>query len=237
MREGYQHPLREKMPIGDARLDLLVYGASGHGKVIIDIIIKEEQYRIIGIIDDNARLWKSEFCGYPVIGGENVLQDKTYRNSRLILAVGDNAARKDLWQTVNALGYESACAVHPSAQIGRSVFIGVGTVIMANTAINSGTKIGENTIINTGATVDHDCVLEDYVHISPGAHLAGDVRIGWLTHIGIGASVVQGVRIGRNVVIGAGAAVIDDIPDNVTAIGVPARVLKQHGEGSSCASD
>ncbi len=229
MREGYRHPLREKMSKGDARLDLLVYGASGHGKVIIDIVIKEEQYRIIGIIDDDPKLWKGEFCGYPVIGGENVLKDKTYRDSKLILAIGENAARKKLWQTINALDYELACAVHPSAQIGRNVFIGVGTVIMANTTINSGTKIGENAIINTGATVDHDCVLEDYVHISPGAHLAGNVRVGELTHIGIGASVVQGVKIGRNVIIGAGAAVIDDIPNDVTAIGVPARVIKRQG--------
>jgi len=101
---------------------------------------------------------------------------------------------------------------------------------MANTAINSGTKIGENVIINTGATVDHDCVLEDYVHISPGAHLAGNVYVGELTHIGIGASLIQGVKIGRNVIIGAGAAVINDLPDNVTAVGVPAKVLKQHGD-------
>ena len=198
--------------------------------MIIDVVIKEGKYRIVGIIDNDPKLWKGQFCGYPVIGGENVLKDKTYRDSRLILAIGDNAARKKLWQTINALGYELACVVHPSAQIGRNVFIGAGTVIMANTAINSGTKIGENVIINTGATVDHDCVLEDYVHISPGAHLAGNVHVGELTHIGIGASVVQGVKIGRNVIIGAGAAVIDDLPDNITAVGVPAKMIKKHGD-------
>jgi len=220
------------MSKGGARLDLLVYGASGHGKVIIDIVIKEEQYRIVSIIDDDPKLWKGEFCGYPVIGGENVLKDKTYRDSKLILAIGENAARKKLWQTINALDYELACAVHPSAQIGSNVSIGEGTVIMANAAINSGTKIGENGIINTGATVDHDCVLEDYVHISPGAHLAGNIYVGELTHIGIGASVIQRVRIGRNVIIGAGAVVTRDIPDNVTAVGVPAKVVKQHGDST-----
>ena len=207
---------------------VLIYGASGHGKVIIDVVIKEGKYRIVSIIDDDHTLWKGEFCGYPVIGGGNVLKDETYRGSRLILAIGDNAARKKLWQTINTLGYELACAVHPSAQIGRNVLIGVGSVIMANTAINPGTKIGENAIINTGATVDHDCVLEDYVHISPGAHLAGKVHVGELTHIGIGASVIQGVKIGRNVIIGAGAVVIDDVPDNVTAVGVPAKVIRRH---------
>jgi len=138
--------------------------------------------------------------------------------------------RQKLWQTINALGYELACAVHPSAQTGRNVFIGVGTVIMANTAINPGTKIGENVIINTGATVDHDCVLKDYVHISPGAHLAGNVKIGESTHIGIGASVIQGVKIGKGVIIGAGAALVNNIPDNVTAVGVPAKMIKKHGD-------
>jgi sugar O-acyltransferase (sialic acid O-acetyltransferase NeuD family) len=217
------------MSKGDAKLDLLVYGASGHGKVIIDAVIKEGNHRVVGIIDDDPKLWKGAFCGYRVIGGESVIKGEAYRNCKLILAVGDNAARKKLWRTINALGYELACAVHPSAQIGRNVFIGVGTVIMANTAINSGTKIGENTIINTGSTIDHDCVLEDYVHITPGAHLAGNVHVGELTHIGIGASVIQGVKIGRNVIIGAGAAVIDDLPDNVTAVGVPAKVIKKQG--------
>ena len=214
------------MPENSFKDGLFIYGASGHAEVIIDAVIKEGKHRIVGIIDDDPKLWKGEFCGYPVIGGENVLKDKTYRDSRLILAIGDNAARKKLWQTINALGYELACAVHPSAQIGRNVSIELGTVIMANVAINSGTKIGENGIINTGATVDHDCVLEDYVHISPGVHLAGNVHVGELAHIGIGASVIQGVKIGRNAIIGAGAAVIDDIPDNVTAVGVPAEVIK-----------
>jgi len=216
------------MPESNFKDGLFIYGASGHGNVIIDIVIKEEQYRIVGIIDDDPKLWKGEFCGYPVIGGENVLKDKTYRDSRLILAIGDNAARQKLWQTINALGYELACAVHPSAQIGRNVFIGVGSVIMANTAINSGTKIGENVIINTGATVDHDCVIGEFTHISPGAHLGGNVVVGALTHIGIGASIVQGVKIGKGVIIGAGAAVICDISDNVTAVGVPAKVIKHH---------
>ena len=85
MREGNRHSLRENMSMGDAKLDLLVYGASGHGKGIIDIVIKEEQYRIVGIIDDAPKLWKGEFCGYPVIGGENVLKDKSYRDTRLVL--------------------------------------------------------------------------------------------------------------------------------------------------------
>ena len=211
---------------------VLIYGASGHGKVIIDIVEREGRYKIVGILDDDPAIQGRALCGYPILGGVDLLNEGTYHDCKLILAIGNNRARKRLWEKLRELGYELACAIHPSAQIARDVSIGPGTVIMANTAINSGSSVGGNAIINTGATIDHDCVIEDYVHISPGAHLAGNVKVGELTHIGIGVSVIQGVKIGKGVIIGTGAAVIDDIPDNVTAVGVPAKVIKRHGGGA-----
>lgn len=211
---------------------VLIYGASGHGKVIIDLVEREGRYKIVGLIDDNPSIRGQEFFGYPVLGGFKLLNERAYHVCQLILAVGDNRARKGLWEKIRPLGYRLASAIHPSAQIARDVSLGSGTVVMAGAVINSGTRIGENAIINTGATVDHDCVIGDYAHISPGAHLAGNVHVCELTHIGIGASIIQGVRIGRNAIIGAGAAVIDDIPDNVTAVGVPARVIKRHDRGA-----
>ena len=180
----------------------------------------------MGILNDGPGTQERDFCGYPIISGLEDLNERACRNGKLILAIGDNKARKKVWEGIESLDYELARAIHSSAQIGKNVSIGPGTVIMANSAVNSGAKIGESAIINTGATVDHDCVLEDYVHISPGTHLAGNVYVGELTHIGMGVSVVQGVRIGKGVIIGAGAVVIDDIPDNVTAVGVPAKVSK-----------
>lgn len=205
---------------------VLVYGASGHGKVIVDIVEKEGKSKIVGLLDDDPAIHGQDFCGYPILGGFDLLNEGVHHDCKLILAIGDNQARKRLWERLEELGYELARAIHPSAQIARDVSIGAGTVIMANTAINSDTKVGENVIINTGATIDHDCVIEGYVHISPGAHLAGNVRVGELSHIGIGASIVQGIKIGKGVIIGAGAAVIEDISENVTAAGVPARVIK-----------
>jgi sugar O-acyltransferase (sialic acid O-acetyltransferase NeuD family) len=207
---------------------VLIYGASGHGKVIIDIVEQEGRYEIAGLLDDDPAIQGQNFCRYPILGGFSLLNEGIHRDCKLILAIGDNQARRRLWKKLKELGYELVCAIHPSAQIARDVSIGPGTVIMANTAVNSGTKVGENVIINTGATIDHDCVIEDYVHISPEAHLAGNVRVGELSHIGIGVSVVQGVKIGKGVIIGAGTVVIDDIPDNVTAVGVPAKVVKRH---------
>ena len=203
----------------------LIYGASGHSKVIIDIVEREGKYKIAGLVDDNSKIHGEEFCGYPVTGGFDFLEKDIKHNYKVILAVGNNSVRKKLWERVKPLGYELICAIHPSVQVGKDVLIGSGAVVMANVVINSGTRIGENAIINTGATVDHDCLIGDYVHISPGAHLGGDVEIGDLTHIGIGVSIIPNIKIGKEVVIGAGAVVIEDIPDNVTAVGVPAKVI------------
>lgn len=206
--------------------ELLIYGASGHAKVVIDIIEQQGLYEIIGLIDDAQECHGQEFFGYRVLGGQEILAQ--YRHCSVLIAIGDNATRKKLQGTVKALGYELATAVHPSARFGREVSVGAGTVIMAQVAINSGTVIGEGVIVNTGATIDHDCRIGDFAHISPGVHLAGNVTVGALTQIGIGACAIPGVRIGERTLIGAGAVVIDDIPDNVTAVGVPARVIREH---------
>lgn len=205
---------------------LLIYGASGHAKVVIDIIEHQGLYEIIGLIDDAQERHGQEFFGYRVLGGQEIVSQ--HQQCSILIAIGNNATRKKLQETVTALGYELATAVHPSACLGRDVSIGRGTVIMAQAAINSGTVIGEGVIVNTGATIDHDCHIGDFAHISPGAHLAGNVTVGALTQIGIGACVIPGVRIGEHTLIGAGAVVIDDIPDNVTAVGVPAKVIKRH---------
>lgn len=206
--------------------ELLIYGASGHAKVVIDIVEQQGLHKIVGLIDDARERHGQEFFGYRVLGGQEILAQ--YRHCSILIAIGDNATRKKFQETVKALGYELATAVHPSARVGREVSVGPGTVIMAQVAINPGTAIGEGVIVNTGATIDHDCRIGDFAHISPGAHLAGNVTVGALTQIGIGACAIPGVRIGERTLIGAGAAVVTDIPDEVVAVGVPARVIKSY---------
>lgn len=206
--------------------ELLIYGASGHAKVVIDIVERQGVYRIIGLIDDAPERHGQEFFGYRVLGGQEVL--KGHRRCGILVAIGDNKARERIHNQVKALGYELAQAIHPSVQRARDVSIGPGTVIMAQVAINSGTVIGEGVIVNTGATIDHDCRVGDFAHIAPGVHLAGNVTVGALTQIGIGACAIPGVRIGERTLIGAGAAIVTDIPDGVVAVGVPARVMREH---------
>ncbi|MBI1730865.1 acetyltransferase [Candidatus Acetothermia bacterium] len=208
--------------------ELLVYGARGHAKVVIDTAEKHNIYSIVGILDDDSDLHNKPFFGYPVLGGFQLIQRQVDLRAHVIIAIGSNKVREGLSEKIKKLGFPFATIIHPSAQIARGVVVEEGAVIMAGVVINSDSRIGKHVIVNTGATIDHDCQVGDFVHISPGAHLAGNVKVGKSTHIGIGASVIQGITIGDECTIGAGAAVIENIPNHVTAVGVPAKVIQQH---------
>ena len=209
-----------------AKQDLLIYGASGHGKVVLDVARCSGQFRIVGFVDDNPLLTGALLCGVPILGGRERLHE--YHNCQVVLAIGANEARRTLAQQVQALGFQFAVAIHPAACIAAGVAIGAGTVVMAGVVVNVDTRIGEHVILNTGATIDHDNVIADFVHLSPGVHLAGNVTVGKLSHVGIGASVIPGITIGHRCAIGAGAAVISNFADEITAVGVPARAIKQN---------
>jgi len=207
------------------RQRILVYGAGGHAKVVIDILERTEQYEITGIVDDDPARKGTHFCDYPILGGLDFLLGHG-PEEQVILAIGDNDARERLANRLESQGFEFATAVHPATSLARDSVLGSGTVVMANVAVNPGTTVGRHAILNTGATIDHDCAIGDFAHISPGAHLGGNVTVGSLAHVGIGASVIPGITIGAGSVIGAGAAVVTDIPPGMVAVGVPARVVK-----------
>lgn len=194
---------------------MILYGASGHGKVIADIL------RCHGVPQEHIVFWddnpQARIKGYVVQAPGEVPQDK-----QVIISVGVNQIRSKIAHSLKA---QFAKAIHPSAIIASDVVIGEGTVVMAGAVINSGTRIGKHVIINTGAIIDHDCEIGDFVHVSPNAALAGHVTMDAYSWLGIGASVIQGMTIGEGAIIGAGAAVISDIPAQATAVGVPAREL------------
>jgi sugar O-acyltransferase (sialic acid O-acetyltransferase NeuD family) len=184
---------------------LVLIGASGHAKVVIDIVEKEGRYRIAHLLDDNPALHGTMFFGYRVAGAsESILARAAGERPLVLVAIGDNAARSRIARRLRDGGLELGRAVHPHAQIGRGATIGAGTVVMAGAVVNADAKIGENVIINTGATVDHDCVIENGVHVAPGAHLCGGVRVGAGSLIGAGAVLLPGVQIETNAVVGAG---------------------------------
>lgn len=207
--------------------DLLIYGASGHAKVVLDAALSCQGFQVLGLLDDNPTLHGRELLGVPILGGFTELERRKDSGALLFLAVGANDARRNLALRVAPLGYSFATIVHPSAQVGRGVVIGPGTVIMAGVAINADTHVGAHAIVNTGATIDHDCTIGDFAHVSPGAHLPGEVKVGPLALVGVGASVIPRVTIGEGAIVGAGAVVVKDVPPWVVAAGVPARVIRE----------
>ena len=198
---------------------LAIIGASGHGKVIADIAVKNG-YKEIVFLDDNPNV--QECAGFRVVGtSEDV--DK-YSDYDVIVAIGNASIRKKIHKQVGE--YRLATLIHPQSVISRRVTIGKGTVVMAGAIINSDTNIGEGCVINTGASVDHDCSIGDFVHVSVGAHVAGTVIIGDGTWIGAGATVSNNVNICSGCMVGVGAVVIKNIEEPGTYIGVPTEKIK-----------
>ncbi|MBW8051075.1 MAG: acetyltransferase [Cytophagales bacterium] len=197
---------------------MILYGASGHAKVVIDCIFANK-VDIKGIFDDNPDLVLLN--DIKVIG---VYQHDHLPNEKIIISIGDNLTRKEVSQKVK---HNFGKAIHPSAIISEFAQIDDGTVIFHRSIVQSGCSVGKHCILNTMSSIDHDCVLEDFVHISPNAVLCGNAKVGEGTLIGAGASVIPGIHIGKWCVIGAGAAIIDDVPDNTVVVGVPGRIVKK----------
>ena len=202
---------------------MYLYGASGHAKVIIDILETLDE-KMEGLIDDNPAI--NELMGYPVYHGRPDLHP-------VIVSIGNCQIRRMITERIatalKATPFDRAIfgtVIHPSAIISKTASVGVGSVVMQGAIIHTCAQVGRHCIVNTGAQIDHECQIGDYVHIAPGAILSGDVTVGDGTWIGVGACVKQGVKIGRNVMIGAGSVVVNDIPDDCTAYGNPCRVKK-----------
>jgi UDP-N-acetylbacillosamine N-acetyltransferase len=207
---------------------LVIWGTGGHSLVVADIIRLAKEYEILGFLDDvYPERYNSVFCNAPILGGQEYLATLNDQGIHyLIFGFGNCGERLSLSEMIHSKGFSLATAIHPTAVIASDVIIGEGTVVAANAVVNSGSKIGQNVIINTCSSVDHECVIEDAVHISPGVHLAGRVFVGRASWIGIGATVVDGMRIGEHTLIGAGAVVVKDIPDHAVAHGIPAKVVR-----------
>ena len=206
------------------REGIFVFGASGHAKVILDIIEQQGVYEVAIVVDDDPAREGTALCGYPVAGGKGALLASGVK--RGVIAIGSNKARAAVAQWLSAQGMDLVTVLHPSAQVARSAVVGRGTVVMPCACINPDSQVGRNVIINTNATVEHDCTIGDHVHIAPGATLCGTVTVGEGSFVCAGATVLPNVSIGSNVTIGAGSTVICDIADQVTVVGSPARVIK-----------
>lgn len=206
--------------------DVVVIGAGGHAKVVIDLIRENGNCRIVGLIDADPT--PRHVLGVPVVGDDASLTRLRRTGVRHAFpALGDNRRRLALADRLRAEGFELINAISRSAMISSSVRLGRGIAIMPGAVVNADSTIGDLAIINTRASVDHDGCVGEAAHVGPGSALAGCVRVGRLAFLGAGASVIPGISIGDGAIIGAGACVVRDVAPGVVAVGVPARVIRQ----------
>ncbi len=208
------------------KLPMVLLGAGGHGRVLLDIIL-QQSYEVLAIADPEYKRMSS-FNNIPLIDDRDVLK---YSPTEVLLvnglgSVGDTGKRQQVYEYFKNSGYKFATLIHSSAVVSPRAELGEGTQVMAGAIVQTGVTIENNSIINTKSTVEHDCTIGAHVHIASGAILCGGIEVGDGVHVGAGATVIQGISIGKRSVIGAGAVVISDIPEAAVAVGVPARIIK-----------
>lgn len=206
-------------------LPIIVIGAGGHAKGLIDILHRLNR-TLIGCTGINKGLNGTEVLGEKVIGVDEDIFSYAPRDVRLVnglISIGTSNRRKELFELYAKAGYIFETLVHPSSVVSEEVGLAQGVLVMAGAVLMPGVHIAKNALINMSATVDHDCNIGAHVHVAPGAVLCGAVSVGPGAFIGAGAVVIQGVTIGRNAVVGAGAVVTKDVPANHRVVGVPAR--------------
>lgn len=211
--------------------DFIFWGASGHAKVLADLI-KLEGSRLIALFDNNPDC-VSPWSEIPLYYGTKGFSSWLVENEGLELpqaaiAIGGHRG-KDRCQIYNRLvsaGLALPPLVHPHASIAPSANIDQGCHILAGSVIGSDVKLKRCVIVNTSASVDHECHLKEGVHIAPGVTLCGCVVVDSYSLVGPGSVVLPHIKIGSNSIIGAGSVVTRDIPDNVIVWGSPAKVVK-----------
>lgn len=217
-----QKPKKEK---------IFIWGASGQGKVVLDILRNAKHFEIFGFIDSNKELQGKNIDGVKIFGDKaelDILWKKGVRAG--IVAVGDNEKRCQIADYLKSKNFKLINAIHPQASIATNVFLGTNITINAGAIVSTYATIEDNVIINTGAIIEHDNIIRNGAHIASGVKLAGGIEVGERTLVGIGATAIQYLKIGKNSVIGAGAVVLHDIEDNVVAVGIPAKVIKKKSE-------
>lgn len=216
-------------------MQIVVWGAQGHAKVVVEAIRLGGRWRIAGFIDDMAPQRAGEaFAGAQVLGGREVLPSLRAAGVKaMALAFGNNPGRWRLMNEMRALGFEFPPLVHPSAVVAADAELGEGCFIGPLAVVNPAARIGSQTIVNSAAVVEHDCVIGHAAHLSPRACLAGNVTVGDFSWIGAGSTVREKLSVGSEVTVGMGSVVVHSLPSRVVAYGCPARIratLPQHTE-------
>jgi sugar O-acyltransferase (sialic acid O-acetyltransferase NeuD family) len=207
---------------------VLVIGAGGHGMVVADILMRMSDtgasVEPIGFMDDNPIRQATMVLGLPVLGPLAKLPEIPH--DAIILAIGDNATRKRLYLQLRQAGESTCNAIHPMAILAPSARIGTGNVICVRAVVGVNAVVGDNVILNTNSVVDHESIVEDHAHVSGSAGMAGNVHIGEGAFVGAGATILPGIHIGAWSIVGGGAVAHRDIPERVTLVGMPGRIVE-----------
>jgi len=207
---------------------LLIWGAGGHGKVVLDVVRAQATFTDIVFIDDGARISCGDFQGCRIVGDRTELTRlRALGYTHFVVAIGCNDVRAKCFRAAFEAGIEPATFIHPAAAVSRCATIAAGTVVMAKAVINAASVVGTNCIVNSGAIVEHDCILADHVHVAPGVVLGGGVGIGAYSLVGLNSSVLPGTEIGERAIVGAGTVVLANVAPGDTVVGAPARSLRQ----------
>jgi len=206
-------------------LPCVIYGASGHAKVIADIILAGPT-KLLAFIDDNPALDGSIAFDVTIRSFSWLVDRHASSPVTVVLGIGDNYARRAVADRCKEAGMTLQTVIHPSAIISRFATVSAGVTILAQAVVNTNANVGQGALVNTGAIVEHDVCVGDFAHVSPRAVLAGGSRLGELSHLGAGAVVIDDVVVGAGTIIGAGAVVTRHVGDHVVAYGVPARAKR-----------
>lgn len=207
----------------------VVFGAGGHSKVLLEIILEDPSVEVVGLLDSNQEKWGLAVLGVEVLGGDNLAEqlmksgvDAFYLG---LGSTGNLAPRKRIFDNAVEIGLKPLSALHNKAIISKHVRIRPGSCVMAGAVINAGALVGRNVCVNTAAVIEHDCILESHCFIGPGVRMGGAVRVGSTAFVGIGSTVRHGLTLGAGCLVGAGAVVVKDVLKRQVVVGVPARPM------------
>ena len=213
---------------------IVIFGASGHAKVLVDILELMQNVTVVGFVDSYKKSGDLVY-GYEILGSETVLENLVgnVKGLKGIIGIGDNWSRKRMFDKINQIvpRFEFMNAIHPNATLSPHAQVGIGNVFMAGSIVNPGAQIGDFCIVNTKASVGHDCILKDYSSVGPGATLGGNVELGFLSNISLGALVKNKVTIGNNSIVGAGSLLLENLGDHAVAYGHPAKFIRNREPG------
>lgn len=213
------------MKVGAPRGRLVVVGAGGHARPVVDAAM-ESGWEVVGILDVDYSGEAERILARPVLGGLEILARPDHENTHVIVAIGDGKRRAKLYDDIACTGRRFASVVHPTAIVSLHARVGDGTFVNAGAIVNAGVTIGQDCIINTGAIVDHECAIGRHAHVGPGVRLGGRVRVGDYSFLGIGATVIDKIVIGSEAIVGAGSVVIRNVEQGATVVGVPAARIR-----------